>query len=102
MVFRGELDAVDELHARPRVVAQEEVAVEIDVVAQARDLRSGGDREPRLVHAAEHDAETERAGHVRDADRLADPARFRELDVHAVSAVRAGWNIRGDMAVLVD
>jgi len=39
------LHAVAELDSRPRVVREEEVAVQVDVVAQARDLRGGGDPE---------------------------------------------------------
>ena len=62
------MHAFDELDARPRVVAQQEVPVEVDVVAQARDLRPGSDREARLVHAAEHDSEPQSTGDVGDAD----------------------------------
>ena len=42
-------------------MAEQQVAVEVDVVAQARDLRARRDREARLVHAAEHHPEPERA-----------------------------------------
>src|SRR5438132_935639 len=56
-----QLDAVDERHARPRVVREQEVPVEVDVVEERCDLRRGGDAEPRLDHAAEHAAESERA-----------------------------------------
>ena len=37
----GKLDAVDELHARPRVVREQEVAVEVDVVAVLDSTRAG-------------------------------------------------------------
>src|SRR6185295_10406406 len=93
---------VDELHSRPRVVAQQQVPVEVYVVAETRDLRAGRDRQPGLVHASEHDAEPEGAGDVGDADGLADPARLRELDVHPVGALEAAGNVGGDVAVLVD
>ena len=36
---------------RPRIVGDQEVAVEVDVVAQRRDDAAGGDAEPRLDHA---------------------------------------------------
>jgi hypothetical protein len=42
---RGQLDAVRELDARPRVVGDQKVAVEVEVVAEAADLRGGGDSE---------------------------------------------------------
>src|SRR4051795_12096604 len=71
---RGNLDAVDELDARPRIVREQQVAVEVDVVAEARDLGAGADAEPGLDHAAEHDAEPERPRRVRHPHRLADPA----------------------------
>src|SRR5215210_8126386 len=88
------LNAVDELHAGPRVVREQQVPVEVDVVAEARDLCAGGDSEPRLDHAAEHHAEPERASRVRHPDRLPDPARLRELDRDPVRALGA----RGDVA----
>ena len=49
----------------------------------------GGDAEPGLDHAAEHDAEPERARRVRHPHRLADPAGLRELDVDPVRALGA-------------
>src|SRR5919202_5727150 len=97
-----ELYAVGELDARPRVLAQEEVAVEVDVVHQARDVRAGGDAEARLDHAAEHHTEAERAGGMHHADRFADAARLCELDVDAVCALRAGGDVGERVAVLVD
>jgi hypothetical protein len=68
------LNAVHELDPFPRVVRKEEVAVEIDVIAQARDLASRGDPKTRFDHAAEHDAEAERACSVGHPDGLPDPA----------------------------
>ena len=44
---RGQLHAVDELDAGPRIVREQQVAVEIDVVEQARDVRAGRDAEAR-------------------------------------------------------
>ena len=73
-LFGWKLHAVDELDPVPRVVSEEEVAVEVDVIAQARELAGGRDPEARLDHAAEHDAEAERAGRVDDPYGLADPA----------------------------
>src|SRR6266511_4654346 len=73
------LDAVDERDARPRILGEQEVAVEIDVIAERRDVRTGGNAETGLDHAAEHDAEPEGAGRVRHAHGLADAARFRSL-----------------------
>ena len=55
-------------------MSKQKVAVEIDVIEERRDLGPGGDTEPGLDHAAEHAAETERAGGVHHAHRLADPA----------------------------
>src|SRR5579872_2581600 len=96
------LDPVDECEARPRVVGEEQVAVEVDVVAERRHVRAGGDAEAGLDHAAEHDAEPERAGRVRHAHALADAAGLRELDVDAVRARRALGDVVERMAVLVD
>ena len=55
---------------------EQQVAVEVDVVHQRRDLRAGRDRESRLHHAAEHDAELERARRMRHAHGPADPPDF--------------------------
>src|ERR1700750_1073206 len=73
-----ELDAVDEFDAGPRIVGEQEIAVEVDVIHEARDLRAGSDPETRLDHAPEHDAETERTRRMHHAHRLADPACLRE------------------------
>src|SRR5579871_3123501 len=80
----GNLDAVDELDPGPRILGEEQVPVEVDVVAEARDRGRSGDPEPAFDHAAEHDVEAESACGVDHAQRLADPARLRELDVDAV------------------
>ena len=72
------------------------------MVAERRDDAAGGDSEPRLDHAAEHDAEAERAGGVRHPDRLADAARLRELDVDPVCDLGAGGDVAETVAVLVD
>ena len=101
-LLRWQLDAVDERHSRPRVVREQEVAVEVDVVEERRDLRARGDAQSRLDHAAEHAAEPERAGGVHHAHRLADPARFRELDVDPVRALGARGHVGEGVAVLVD
>src|SRR5690348_12516652 len=101
-LLRWKLYAVDEGHARPGVVREQEVAVEVDVVEERRDLRAGGDAEPRLDHAAEHAAEAERASGVHHAHRLADPAGFGELHVDPVRTRRARGDVRERMAVLVD
>src|SRR6266545_2022838 len=98
----GKLDAVDELHSWPRVIREEQVAVEIDVVAEACDLRCGCDSESGLEHAAEHHAQVQCTRRVRHADRLANPPRLRELDVDPVSAPGAGGNVGEPVAVLVD
>ena len=69
---------------------------------RAARRRSRRDPEARLDHAAEHDAEPERAGGVRHPDRLADPARLRQLDVDPVRDLRAGGDVVEPVAVLVD
>ena len=72
------------------------------MVAERRDAASGGDAETRLDHAAEHHPETERAGSMGDADRLADTAGLGQLDVHAVRELGAGGDVGERVAVLVD
>src|SRR5262245_9041516 len=84
---RRELNTVLERDARPGVVCDQEVAVEIDVVEEARDVRAGRDPEPGLDHASQHDAEPESARGVRDPNGLADPSRLGQLDVDAVRAL---------------
>ena len=81
---------------------KEQVAVEVDVVAERRDGAAGGDPEPGLDHAAEHHAEAERTRGVGHADRLADAAGLRELDVDAVRDLGASDDIGERVAVLVD
>ena len=58
--------------------------------------------EAGLDHAAEHDAEAERARSVRHPHRLADPARLRELDVDPVRDLGARGDVVEPVAVLVD
>src|SRR6185503_17223187 len=98
----GELHAVDELDPRPRVVCEQQVAVEVDVIHEARDVRAGRDPEAGLDHAAEHHAEAESTRSVNHPYRLADPARLRELDVDAVRTLRARRDGREPVAILVD
>src|SRR5438552_1637079 len=74
----GELDTVGKFNTRPRVAGEQQVAVEVDVVEQARDVRARRDAEPGLDHAAQHQAEAERPGGVRHPHRLANAARLRE------------------------
>src|SRR5512132_1846805 len=83
------LDAVDEFDARPRIVGEQEVAVEVDVIAERRDVRARRDAEAGLDHAAEHHAEAEGARGVCHADGLADAARLRKLDVDSVRTLGA-------------
>src|SRR4029450_5095430 len=90
------------LDSRPRIVRQQKIPVEIDVVAEARDLGGRRDAEARFAHAAEHYPQTERACGVRHTDRLTNAARLRELDVDAVRAVRARCDVDEAMTVLVD
>ena len=99
---RRNLDSVHELDAGPRVLAQQQVSVQVDVVAQRSDAASGGDAETRLEHAPEHHAEPERTRGMRHPDRLPDSARLGELDVDAVRDPRAALHVREDVAVLVD
>src|SRR5438093_5774874 len=66
----GELDTVGEFNTRPRVAGEEQVAVEINVVAEACDLRGRGDPEARFDHAPEHHTEAERARRVHHPHRL--------------------------------
>ena len=49
---RRELHALAKLDSLPRVVGEKEVAVEIDMVAEARDLTGGRDAEARLDRVA--------------------------------------------------
>src|SRR5262249_8501829 len=86
---RGELDAALEADTRPRIVREQEVPVEIDVIEEARDVRAGSDSEAGLDHAAEHDPEPECPRRVNHPDGLAHPARLRQLDVDAVRALGA-------------
>src|SRR6185295_16859956 len=80
------LDAVDEIDARPRIVGEQEVAVEVDVIAERRDVRARRDAETGFDHAAEHHAEPEGARRVCHTHGLADSARLRKLDVDSVRA----------------
>src|SRR5262245_64674571 len=92
-LLRWKLDTVDELDARPRIVCEEEVAVEVDVVAEARHLHGGRDPETRLDHAAEHHSQAERPCRIRHADSLAQPAALGELEVDAVCSLGCGTDV---------
>src|SRR5688572_13946929 len=80
---------VDERDPRPGVVREEQVAVEVEVVAEAPDLRGGADPEARLDHAAEHDAQAERPSGMSHAHGFPDPAALRQLDVDPVRPLGA-------------
>src|SRR5207244_8708465 len=60
----GQLHAVAELDTGERVLGEEQIAVEVDVGHEARDVRAGGDAETRLDHAPEHHPEGERRRRV--------------------------------------
>src|SRR5947208_1920312 len=100
--FGRKLHAVDELDAGPRIFGKEQVAVQVDVVEEARDLRAGRDGEARFVHAAQHHPEPERAARVDDPHCLADAAGFGELDRQPVCALGAGRDVFEHVEVLVD
>src|SRR5579884_2024707 len=93
----GNLHAADEPHARPRVVREEDVPVEVDVVEEARDVRARGDAEAGPDHAPE----PERTRRVHHPHRLADAAGLRELDVHPVRELGARGDVGERVAVLV-
>src|SRR6266536_5527792 len=96
------LNPVLELDTGPRILGEQQVAVEVDVVAEARHCRARGDPEAGLDHAAEHHAEPERARRVRHAHPLSDPARLGELDVDSVRPRRTRRDVGERMAILVD
>ena len=100
--FRGNLDAVHEHRPRSRVAGEEQVAVQVDVVAERRHRAPGGDAETGLDHATEHHAEPERARRVGHPDRLSDSAGLRELDVDAVRDLGARDDVGEGVTVLVD
>src|SRR5262249_61302690 len=93
--FGGTLDAIGEFNTGPGICREQEVAVEIDVIAEARDLRAGRDPEPGLHHAAEHHTETERACGVDHLEGRADASGLRQLDRHAVRGLGAVLDVRG-------
>src|SRR3990170_2248153 len=99
--FGGHLHPVPQLDPLPRVLGEEEVAVEIDVVAEARDLAGGGYTEARLDHAPQHDAEAERTSGGHHAHGLADAAALRELDVDSVRPLRRLADVIERMDVLI-
>src|SRR6266516_215724 len=98
----GPLDSLAELHTRPRILRKQDVAVKIDVGAEACDLRGRSDTETRLDHAAEHDAQVECARRVCHAYGFADTAGLCEFDVDAVRAFGARRDVAQPMAVFVD
>src|SRR5215211_7537395 len=101
-VVGGKLYAVHELYAGPRVLRQEQVPVEVDVVEEARHLRARRNRQARLVHAAEHEPQPERATGMGEPNGLTDPARLGELDRQPVRPLGAGGHVGERVAVLVD
>src|SRR6185295_12341268 len=98
---RGKLHAVGECDAGPRVVGEQEVAVEVDVIHERGDVGAGGDAEAGLDHAAEHHAQSERPCRSDHPNRLADAARLRELDVDPVRTFGAGGDVAEVVAILV-
>src|SRR5256885_9222111 len=95
---RRELDAVDELDAGPRILREQQVAVQVDVVEEAGDLGARRDGQARLVHAAEHQAEAERAAGMGNPHRLADPPRLAELDRQPVRPLGADRDVAEGVA----
>src|SRR5439155_26253000 len=96
----GTLDAIREFNTGPRGRCEQEIPVDVDVVAEARDLGSGGDPETGFDHAPEHHPEAERASGVRHPHRLANAARLRQLDRDAVRDLRARGDVAERVAVL--
>src|SRR5262245_10100091 len=94
------LDAVDEADAGARVVTEQQVAVEIDVVAERSDATAGSDAEPGFDHAPDHHLEPQRPGGVRHPDRLADASRLGELDVDAVGDAGTPVDVGKRVAIL--
>src|SRR5579871_2185990 len=92
----------NERDARPWIVREEKVPVEVDVIDEARDVGRGSDPESRLDHAAEHDAKAERARGVHHAHRLANTAGLRELDRDSVAALGTRGDVGEGMTVLVE
>src|SRR3954452_16515663 len=90
---RGPLDATGEFNTGPRVEREQQVAVQVDVIAEARDLRGGGGPETGLHPAGEDHAQAEGAGRVHHPYGLANAARLRELDRHAVRDLGAGGDV---------
>ena len=76
---RRNLHAVAELRPGRGIVGEQQVAVEVDVVAERRHGAARGDAQPRLDHAAEHHAEPERPRRaaIRNASRT--PPDFASL-----------------------
>ena len=79
---QGEL-AVHDGDAGEEVVGDEKVAVQVGVVDGRGELGGGGDGAGGLGHAAEHDLETEGAGHVDHLVRVAQAATLHQLDIDA-------------------
>src|SRR5436190_4176903 len=98
----GQLYAVDQIHSLPGILGEEQVAVQVDVVAETRDLAGGRDCEARFDHAAQHDAEVERAGRVRDSYGFPDATGLGQLDVDAVGPLSGLADVLRRVDVLVD
>ena len=81
---RRQRQSVPELEARERVVGQEQAAVEVDPLGEARDGRGRGDPHRGLLHAAEERPKAELAGACEHAGRRANAAALGELHVDAV------------------
>ena len=91
-----------EAEALRRIVRDEQVPVEIDEVAERRELPGGGDAERALDHAAEHHDEPERPRGVHHAHGFADAARLGQLEVDAVGIAGHVGDVAQRVAALVD
>ena len=76
------------------VIADEDIAIEIEVISQRAELGGSRDQDRGLDHAAEHDPQSQGPGEMHHPQGRENPAALHQLDVDAVEAPGQSRDVR--------
>jgi hypothetical protein len=79
------------------IVGAEDVAVDIQIIAEFCEMRGSADQDAGFDHAADHRFEASFAGGLEGFEAAADAAGLDELDIDAVKAFGGFGNIFGEV-----
>src|SRR4051812_38020037 len=71
-------------HAEIGIIGDEEIAIDIEIVAELGEMRGGADENAGFNHAADHRLQTGFARSLQSFVSIADSSSFAELHIHTV------------------